>query len=532
MIKAWILKPLSAVLLLAALLRVVGLSALPPSLYWEEVALGYDAYSISKTGKDIHGNTLPLVAFPSFGDYKPSLYFYSIVPFISVFGLSAEAVRLPSALAGVGVVALVYLIGKRWSEKVGLWAAVFCAVQPWSVQVSRTGFETNLATFLLLLGIWLGLTAQHIPRRAFFAVLALCGSMYTYHSARIVAPLLGAMLGAFWLRAWGVRSRVVIRRYVLLFLSAVLLTAPILGALSSPEVRKRAEETGLFAGTVLAEKSNEQIEQAGGGVWAKLVHHRFLVGAGMLAEQYLANVDLSFLFLSGDGNLRHTTGMFGALYFWEIVTITAGVLSFSIKRKHDFLFVIGWMLIAAIPAALTSVSPHALRFLSAAPAFSLLGGIGVVWLAEQVHRPRLVYGFVAIAVAVSAFAFARYGWVHHRVVAAQEYQFGYRELYVFLEQERRINERVLVSRYQGRPSMYYLFFTKADPKTVQAEAFAAPKDQLELLTVGAYDFGESTEDPTVTLFATAADRVPPASRVMKHIYRPDGSIVWTVWRKE
>ena len=88
------------VVILAAVLRFYRLGENPPGLYWEEAAIGYDAYSILKTGKDFHGNAWPLVAFESFGDWKPSLYFYAAVPSVAVFGLTPLAVRLPSALFG------------------------------------------------------------------------------------------------------------------------------------------------------------------------------------------------------------------------------------------------------------------------------------------------------------------------------------------------------------------------------------------------------------------------------------------------
>ena len=52
-----------SILILALLLRVLRLDQLPPSLYWEEVAIGYDAYSILKTAKDHHGNFLPVCIF-------------------------------------------------------------------------------------------------------------------------------------------------------------------------------------------------------------------------------------------------------------------------------------------------------------------------------------------------------------------------------------------------------------------------------------------------------------------------------------
>ena len=92
-----IAKPLIAVLILAAVLRFYHLDSNPPSPYWEEAALGYDAYSILKTGKDFHGHSWPLIAFESFGDYKPSLYFYATVPSVAIFGLNTFAVRFPSA---------------------------------------------------------------------------------------------------------------------------------------------------------------------------------------------------------------------------------------------------------------------------------------------------------------------------------------------------------------------------------------------------------------------------------------------------
>ena len=101
------------IILLAGTLRFYNLADNPPAPYWEEAALGYDAYSILKTGKDFHGNNWPLVAFESFGDWKPSLYFYAVVPAVAGFGLNTFAVRFPSAAAGTLTVVLVYFLAKE-----------------------------------------------------------------------------------------------------------------------------------------------------------------------------------------------------------------------------------------------------------------------------------------------------------------------------------------------------------------------------------------------------------------------------------
>src|SRR3990170_6052123 len=97
-----VLKKYSIILivLIAAVLRLWKLDNIPPHLTPDEAALGYNAYSILKTGKDEYGEFLPII-FKSFGDYKPGLYVYLTVPFVAFFGLNEYTVRLPSAIFGI-----------------------------------------------------------------------------------------------------------------------------------------------------------------------------------------------------------------------------------------------------------------------------------------------------------------------------------------------------------------------------------------------------------------------------------------------
>src|SRR5579872_6857837 len=88
------------IVFIACLLRFWQLGNTPSSPDWDEVALGYNAYSISETGRDEYGAFLPVV-MRSFNDYKPALYSYLIIPVIKTFGLSVFSIRVPSALFGV-----------------------------------------------------------------------------------------------------------------------------------------------------------------------------------------------------------------------------------------------------------------------------------------------------------------------------------------------------------------------------------------------------------------------------------------------
>src|SRR3989344_3658266 len=100
---------LAVIFLTAALLRVPLLGELPPGLTIDEAGQGYSAYSILKTGRDEWGDFLPLNP-RGFGDYKPPLFMYMIVPSVAVFGLNGFALRLPSALAGILTVWVIYFL--------------------------------------------------------------------------------------------------------------------------------------------------------------------------------------------------------------------------------------------------------------------------------------------------------------------------------------------------------------------------------------------------------------------------------------
>src|SRR3989344_8289152 len=131
------------IIILGAGLRLFWLHKSPPSLNWDETALGYNAYSLFTTGKDEYGYKFPLT-FRSFDDYKPPLYPYITVPFIAIFGLNELSVRLPSALSGISIIVAVFFIASHFfNKKIAILAAFFIAIEPWSVHFSMIAFETN-----------------------------------------------------------------------------------------------------------------------------------------------------------------------------------------------------------------------------------------------------------------------------------------------------------------------------------------------------------------------------------------------------
>lgn len=125
------------ILVLSFFLRTYKINTNPPSLDWDEASIGYNAYSLLKTGADEYGYKLPL-SIRSFGDYKPPVYIYLDVPSVAFFGLNETGVRFPSALFGFLSVLVIYLLVKEvfdtWDsdkkEKLALTAAFFWECRP------------------------------------------------------------------------------------------------------------------------------------------------------------------------------------------------------------------------------------------------------------------------------------------------------------------------------------------------------------------------------------------------------------------
>jgi len=87
---------LAVILIAAAVVRFIKLDQVPPSLNWDEVAAGYNAYTIANWGADEYGNKFPIV-FKSFGDDKHPVHIYLTALIVKVFGLSDFSARAGSA---------------------------------------------------------------------------------------------------------------------------------------------------------------------------------------------------------------------------------------------------------------------------------------------------------------------------------------------------------------------------------------------------------------------------------------------------
>lgn len=380
------------VLLFGLILRVAFIDSSPPSLYGDELTITLDAYSLLKTGYDQLGNFLPLTF--SMGAGRPPGYVYVSIPFIALFGPTTLGVRFLSIISAVGILILLYLIGKKIvGEKAGLLAAAIGAFSPWDISLSRGGFEAHFALFLALLGTYLFVVAKQKPWLYIFSALSFGLTIHTYPTYKVSLLLFLPLL--LWYQGVSLKNKgYFISGIIILFFLGILSLSQTF--IAGSEVR--------FAGINIfsQDKLRSSIEQKINferqitnlpSFVAKYFHNKPVEYSKVFIENYLQNFSLDFLVLHGDRNPRHNMATMGELYFVELVLIFIGLLVFWVKQKRFILFCLLWILLAPIATAVVD-SPHALRSSFMLPPLILLSALGL--LAVLNYKNKLIFSLVLI----------------------------------------------------------------------------------------------------------------------------------------
>jgi 4-amino-4-deoxy-L-arabinose transferase-like glycosyltransferase len=560
----WFTISFIAILVLAIFVRAFQVTQFPPSLYWEEAALGYDAYSILKTGKDHHGHSFPVVAFESFGDYKPAFYFYAVVPSIAVFGLTPLAVRFPSVVAGVFTVVAVGFLAKRLTEKKEwqVLAMFVTAISPWAIEFSRAGWEVNLATCLLTWGMYFGLAYLDEKSRRFWHILLamfLCAlAMFTYHATRVIAPILALVVLVMVLaqRAKKIKTlpQLILQNKDLLLagIAFLIMISPIVISLGDKSTQQRFAETNIFSDISLVQKSNLYREEAGNSILSKVFYHRFVFYGFAFLENFFKHFRFDFLFVNGDTNPRHSVQFVGQLYLIEVVFLLLGLVYLAKNWRKEYGFLVLWLILGIVPASLTKAAPHALRILPTMPVFMLFITFGVVEfkeLAETLLKnisstkislikfSPLIFPAVVCVYLLSFLDFWHFYSAVYPKLYSQEWQYGYQQMVSEVVKQQKLHPDlpVYITREQGRPAMYYWFFTKTDPQLVQVAELSAKKDQGEFLEFQNIKFINTTNEVGDRgIIASSPKGYDAMSHAMKlsEVKNLKNETVWIISEKE
>lgn len=513
----------------ALLLRTHGITRIPPSLSWDEVSIGYNAYSILKTGRDEHGRFLPIDTFIAYGDYKPPLSIYATVPFVALLGLTDLAVRLPSALLGTLTVILTYflvleLFRSHKSVRVYALAAMgLLAISPWHINLSRVGFEANIALFFEVLGIWLVLRTRTRPNTWYIAWLPFVAAFYTFNSSRVFSVLFAPALILFTYR--DIRKH--IRKFAIGAVIAICCLLPILPHILSPQARLRFTEVNIFTDLSVVEKSNARIAREPGSIVGKIVNNRRVGYARSFILHFLDNMEPQFLFGTGDGNPKFSIQDVGQLYMVEAPFLVIGIYSLFREYPTTAWLLLWWLIAAIIPAATARETPHALRTLNSLPTWQLFVAFGILASYRFIRWRRLFAVILVCIYGLSLIYYLHTYYRHYPVDYSGEWQFGYREAIRAIEQISSKYSYIQITDSIGRPYMYTLFYTRTDPKVLATtkKSYFDAAGFYHVDGFGKYRFGGKLPDLLDPRTLYIWESIPSGAHVIDTINLLNGSPV-------
>ena len=539
------------IFLLALFLRFYKLGQVPPSLKEDEVAMGYDAYSILKTGKDQYGQFLPTI-FRSLDDYKPPFYEYLAVLPIAIFGLNDFAVRFPSAFFGSLTVLLTYFLVKeifkeqkfkKWgkdikAEDIALLSAFFLSISSWHLHFSRAAFEVTISLFMLVLAVLFFYKGFKKGKFFYLSSVIFGLGLFSYHSARVVFPLILAFLVLAFQKKLFAKYKKEMIGAGLLFALILLFYLPVM---FSPEAQIRFLVTNDLQLDKVQEVSAQNLlidQKSGSYFWGRIFHNRRIAvfnwdNLFKVLTNYFLHLTPEFLFIRAGFPMCQVPGH-GLLSFWEAPFLILGLVSFLLffLNRQTFIFLF-WFLTGPLPASITWQAPHPVRTMLFLPTFQIFISLGVLVFAKFIKKEflkPLVFIIFTVLTMLLVYNFAYYFhqyYVHLPFEHSRDWQYGREEAAKYTWAIKDSYEKVIVSPSLEQPHAFFLYYLKYDPIKYLKEGgtvsggFREYKNKFDKYRFYLFDY-EKDRKKGHYLFVGEPKDFPPGAKIIKTIYYLNG----------
>jgi len=470
------------IIILGGFLRFYKLGIIPDGLHVDEAYLGYNAFSILKTGREMTGDFLPL-NLKSFL-YSPAGYSYFSIPFISLFNLSEFSARFASALFGTITIPMVFLLVKKifsrfnYKNALALISAFFLSISPWHINLSRVSTENVLVVFFVTLGVFLFIKWLN-EKKLYLILLSMLSffiTIFTYQASRSFLPIFIPLLFIYGYSLKKIKAKQFLLPIIIFVL---LIIIPVILVLKSPELSFRIRTLSIFQSPSTQLVLDEQIREDGVlGIsvsQARFFHNKLINYTQTFSQNYFRHFSYDFLFTDSGLPIRYTVTHMGLLYIFELPLLLLGLWAvFRYDKKIGF-FITGWILIAPIGSALTFDDvPNLQRTLVVFPAIPILSALGFVffvnYLRNNIKRQSVLkvsYAVIFLIISYNLLFFIHNYFVNNIVHRPWYRQEGYRQSVKELNANSKKFNKVVISESGSSPTIFLLFYNQYSPTLIQ-----------------------------------------------------------------
>lgn len=430
-------------------LRVFKLTEIPPGFFADEASIGYNSYTIITKGADEEGRKFPIL-FKNFGDfYRPGISIYFTAPFVASFGLSEWSVRIAAATAGTLSLVLIFFVTRLLfnSNISALLSAVFLAISPWHIHMSRIGQEFIYLPFFILLSLFLFLFGLRKNRDAIYLLsfVALGATLYTYVTAYFIVPLLTTSLIIVYRREIWERKKSSLIGFFIIF----IISLPLILGVSSGKTFSRFNQISAAG----QEKTRYEAIQK-------------------ITRTYLDHFSPSFLFLDGDAGYpghfitRFSVRDMGQIYLFQLPLLIAGLVFITRNFNKSAQLTIALLVIYPLGSTFAPFAdgggPFAMRSVTGTIPLHLITGIGVFYILKNLQlKIKIITSVLIFVISIISLHIFTYKYFFEYSFYAADFwgwQFGAKGIMqTFLKESESYDELYMEGKFNA-PSILIKFY--------------------------------------------------------------------------
>lgn len=362
-------------LILIGILFSYRLLDVPLGLTVDEGAFGYNGVLLAETLHDQNGKLLPIFVLSNEGkDWRQPITQYYQAAFFKIFGPSVFNLRFSSVVITLISAVLIFHLSKLLLGVMGgIWAVILYLTTPLVMIQSHLGLDNIMPIPFASAWLLSLLLFQKTNQKKYlvFSALALGFAFYTYKGMRAVVPVWIILTLAF---LYFSKIKFYLKRATLFLavLSPFFLIIPYL---------QNEYPGAILGGTKLSFDSV----------------YSFLY-------PYLSSFDPSFLFISGDSTIYHSTSHHGMFLLATLPLFIIGV--YQVIRKENFwLFLLASFFLTPLFYGLVDSVHRASRLMAFIPMYVLIAALGVVSI-----RNKLLLVAILALMFINYFDFVKYYW--------------------------------------------------------------------------------------------------------------------------
>lgn len=519
------------------------MGTIPSGALVDEASIGYNAFSIFKTGKDEHGVAYPLV-FAAFGDQKLPAYIYAVVPFIKLLGLGNAAVRFPSVLSGSLLCCVIYflLLKLGFSTKMSFLGGILTATSPWTILISRFGYESNLGLLFFAVGIT---AALYTYKNKSIALAMLSGvffgaTYYSYVAFKLISPFTICLLIGIYFRK---KLKISLVGILLAFSFFVVILPQLIQSTSKQSLSRFFQINSTFkSGNIqIIDQRRYFCSQNLPNIWCSILSNKISSYISEYTKRYIAIFSPDFLFFTGDKEgERMNVDNFGVFYIFLLPFYMMGCVYYFNKMgkkqlSQNDIFILACLLIAPLPSLLVG-EPHKLRLSGLFPFLLILILSGITQMNIYVKKykgERLLFIYIVSL----SMLFTLFFMTDFLIIQTRKYEESFGtyipKLMSYLHKQDKKNQIYIRSITEGL--IYYSYFNAVDPHIYQKEilfqapdaigfAHATDLNTIHITDKDIYAIGCALRNKNINALYVSNENITSIPKTAKHIIYSENGV--------